>query len=172
MRTRHISPLSDEKGSSLIASLLIMAILALLGIASMQTSTMQEMMAGNLRLRESAFQRAEEALRAGESEIAGWAVTPSFDGTNGKYQPADIFAGQDQRWDTIDWDSSAASSAGATDDDSNVVAKYIIEDMGSAAAASDSLAADEALPDTGIYRITARGERGNAAVTLQSTYQR
>ena len=172
MKIESVRYLAEEDGSALIASLLIMAILALLGIASMQTSTMQEMMTGNLRLRESAFQRAEEALRAGESEIAGWAVTPTFDGTDGKYQPADIEAGEEQRWHTVDWGSAGQYSSGATDAGGNVVGKYIIEDMGSAAAVSDSLAADEPLPDTGIFRITARGERGNAAVTLQSTYQR
>ncbi|MCG5517020.1 MULTISPECIES: PilX N-terminal domain-containing pilus assembly protein [unclassified Ectothiorhodospira] len=67
-RTRHA--LHSQQGAVLIVSLIFLVLLTLVGLASMQGSTMQERMAGNMYDRAIAFQRAEIALRAGENSLS------------------------------------------------------------------------------------------------------
>jgi len=58
-----------QNGSALIISLVFLLILTMIGIASIQDSTLQERMAGNERDRNLAFQTAEAALRVGEDHL-------------------------------------------------------------------------------------------------------
>ncbi|GFM51962.1 pilus assembly protein PilX [Pseudomonas cichorii] len=53
----------------LLVSLVFLLLLTLLGISSMQNATLQEKMAGSVALRNQSFQKAEAALRLGESSI-------------------------------------------------------------------------------------------------------
>jgi len=58
-----------QNGFVLITALIFLVILAVLGISSMQASTLQERMAGNLRDRNIALQAAELALRDAERDL-------------------------------------------------------------------------------------------------------
>ena len=58
-----------QTGSALIISLVFLLLLTILGVSSMQSSTLQEKMAGNSAEKNRAFQLAEAALRAGEAEV-------------------------------------------------------------------------------------------------------
>ncbi|WP_260410096.1 PilX N-terminal domain-containing pilus assembly protein [Pseudomonas cichorii] len=58
-----------QSGMVLLVSLVFLLLLTLLGISSMQNATLQEKMAGSVGLRNQSFQRAEAALRLGESSI-------------------------------------------------------------------------------------------------------
>jgi type IV pilus assembly protein PilX len=58
-----------EAGVTLVISLLFLLLLTILGVTSMNTSTLQEKMAGNLRDQDTALQAAESALRSGEDEL-------------------------------------------------------------------------------------------------------
>lgn len=70
MKTIIISrSVQTQKGAILITSLLILLLLTIIGLGSIQTTTMEEKMAGNNRDRELAFQAAEAALAIGEQEI-------------------------------------------------------------------------------------------------------
>lgn len=60
---------SGENGAALIVALLILLVLTLLGVTAMQTTTLQERMAGHSTDQELAFQAAEAALRRGERSI-------------------------------------------------------------------------------------------------------
>ncbi|MCC5858552.1 MAG: hypothetical protein JJT90_10370 [Ectothiorhodospiraceae bacterium] len=60
-----------ERGAALIISLLLLLVMTLIGVTAMQTSTLQERMAGNTRDRNLAFQSAEAALREGEDWVMG-----------------------------------------------------------------------------------------------------
>ncbi|WP_067983890.1 pilus assembly PilX family protein [Neptuniibacter pectenicola] len=57
-----------EKGAVLVVALIFLLILSLIGVSSMQGTTMQEKMSGNLRDQHSAFNAAEAALREGERQ--------------------------------------------------------------------------------------------------------
>ena len=61
----------DQRGAALIVGLIFLVILTLLGVTAMQSSTLEERMAGNARDRNLAFQAAEAALRDAERDIRG-----------------------------------------------------------------------------------------------------
>ena len=58
-----------QKGSSLIICMLFLLLLTIMGISSMQSSTLQEKMVGNALEDNRALQAAEAALRAGEAAV-------------------------------------------------------------------------------------------------------
>lgn len=64
LRTRQ------QAGSALIISLILLLVMTILGITAMQSTTLQERMAGNMKDRHAAFQAAEAALREAEAVIA------------------------------------------------------------------------------------------------------
>ncbi len=78
---------SKQKGSVLIISLVLLLVLTILGISSIDNTTMEEKMAGNLYQRNLGFQSAEAALRVGEEDLLSLnkdeKITPSNDGSSG-----------------------------------------------------------------------------------------
>ena len=58
-----------QRGMALLVSLVFLHLLTLIGLSSMQSATLQEKMAGSVALRNQSFQRAEAALRVGESTV-------------------------------------------------------------------------------------------------------
>lgn len=58
-----------QRGMALLVSLIFLLLLTMLGIASMQSATLQEKMAGSVTLRNTSFQTAEAVLRLGETAI-------------------------------------------------------------------------------------------------------
>ncbi len=71
----------DESGAALIVALIMLLLITIVGVSAMQTTTMEEKMAGNLRDRHVAFQAAEAALREGEAYAED--NFPSVDGNSG-----------------------------------------------------------------------------------------
>lgn len=61
----HGTP-TRQGGAALIISLIFLLLMTLIGVTSMQTTTLQERMAGNSRDRNLALQAAEAGLRQGE----------------------------------------------------------------------------------------------------------
>jgi len=55
-----------QLGVALVVALVFLLVLTILGVTAMQSATLQERMAGNLRDRNVGFQAAEAALRVGE----------------------------------------------------------------------------------------------------------
>ncbi|SMP63952.1 type IV pilus assembly protein PilX [Desulfonatronum zhilinae] len=160
---------SNESGSALVVGLVILLVLTILGVIAMQTTALEERMAGNLRDRDLAFQATEAALREGEAFLQA-ATLPPFDGTNGLYQPDPTL------WkDTDVWSSSILSwEYGGEIEGVSDQPRYIIEELPPMPEPAGSLAADEPIPDAGLYRLTARGVGGTdtAVVILQTTFKR
>lgn len=61
--------MSRQYGAVLVVSLIMLLLLTLIGVTGMQTTSMEEKMAGNTRDRSIAFQAAESALRDAERDI-------------------------------------------------------------------------------------------------------
>lgn len=61
----------SQSGSVLIISLLFLLVLTLIGVSAMQSTSLEEKMAGNARGGTLAFQAAEAALRNGETWVMG-----------------------------------------------------------------------------------------------------
>ncbi len=60
---------NNEKGIVLVSCLMLLLILTMVGITTMQTTTLQERMSGSIADKDLAFQAAEAALRDAELEI-------------------------------------------------------------------------------------------------------
>jgi type IV pilus assembly protein PilX len=70
-----------ESGAALIVSLLLLLVLTILGVVMMQTSRMQERMAGNTRDLNMGLQGAESGLRYGEAILQAYAAKPDESST-------------------------------------------------------------------------------------------
>ncbi len=164
-----------QSGSVLVVGLIILLALTLLGIAGMQTTTMEERMAGNTRNRDLAFQAAEAALREGESFLQA-AFLPPFENSNGLYQYPDPASVEEPLWKSIDWSAEADDHIEYAEDIEGVAQnpRYIIEELPPKAEPGSSLAADEPVSESKLYRVTARAVGGTekAVVILQTTYRR
>ena len=80
------STAAHQSGAVLIISLIMLLLLTLIGTTSMQSTSLEEKMAGNMRDKNLAFQAAESALAAAGASLNP-AALPVFDpdGTGGFY---------------------------------------------------------------------------------------
>lgn len=160
----------------MVVSMIMLLLLTLIGTTGMQTASLEEKMAGNMRDRNLAFQAAESALAAAENYLNTVSPMPSpwCSAANGRLLPLDNDCNSAtvetaQVWDSINWDATSStkfvSYNGAL---SNISAnpKYIIEDLG-------CVPAPAPCPGPHNYRVTARATGGSAdaVVILQSIYQ-
>lgn len=83
--SKHLPTCTAQRGAILVISLLFLLVLTLIGISSMQGTTMEEKMSGNMRDRSVALQATETAARDGEAYIESVASPAAFDGTSGRF---------------------------------------------------------------------------------------
>jgi type IV pilus assembly protein PilX len=165
---KPISVLANrQQGVVLVVSLIMLLLMTLIGITGMQTTSLEEKMAGNMRDRNLAFQAAESALKAGETFLATTALAalPAFDCTNGFYpQSGTGCAAATPIWDNSNWDANDSQPYVGVLANLATNPRYIIEDMGSRNAGG---------VDLQVYRITAHATGGtlDAEVLLQSIYE-
>jgi type IV pilus assembly protein PilX len=184
---------TPARGFSLLVILLTMLVLSFLALGAMNSSIVQERMAGNARDRNVALQAAEAALRDAEAEIeanpnAADGFTPEC--TNGLcIPPSDTASGPKSApaWQTIDWSSqtrvygSRTKAAALPGPGNSALAsqpRYFIErlptlpprsgDSGCTGGGCGNAPNDKARA----YRITARatGVQASTVVMLQSVY--
>ena len=167
-----------EKGLALFMSLIMLLILTILGISSVQTTSLQERMSRNARDSDLAFQSAESALRDGEDVLETLNALTLFDaGTTGYYYEKD--PGDNPNWRDVSWTAADGDYIGATTNISSVGTqpKYILEHLKAVISDADALNLDNIGQDTGsgrtqIFRVTsyATGGTDTARVMLQATY--
>jgi len=98
--TRHKFHLPEQQsGAALVVSLIFLVLLMMLGIASMQATTMSERMAGNARDRNLAFQAGEAGLRDGAQFLIG----KDFYAFNSSCTGALCTQGSGPNWRTYAW---------------------------------------------------------------------
>lgn len=179
-----------ERGMVLITSLIILLALTLLGLASIQNTSMEERMAGNLRSENVALQAAEAALRAGEQWLFSVMAMPVANKPQPgqpkvwrRDAPETVPATPNpalswwEEWTPDHWKNNAEIySQGlrfARNQDLPTLPRYLIEERG---LDKESLVVGQSQDFMGrmIYQLTARGvdagERGE--VILRSTYAR
>ncbi len=174
-----------DRGFALITILLMTVVLAALALGAMNTSILQERMAGNARDANIALQSAEAALRDGEADVmasinstspfmstcdAGLCVPPSMAATGALSAPA---------WQGITWDSAHTRQYGQYTGAAPLpsVARqplYIIEllpNLPPGIGNSVNLGT-QSTQQPQVYRITARATGRNPAtsVMLQSVF--
>ena len=179
---------NHQNGAVLIISLIMLLLLTLIGTPAMQSTSLEEKMAGNMRDENLAFQAAETALRAGESIIMlnppAFSVGGNGTGGTGLYTTVGVGAQAGGYWQTVDWSSNTAVAiyTGGSLNHVNSAPRYIIEELSSTASSAASANAGGSLESNTAgssqtvswYRITARGTGGsdNAVVIVQSIYKR
>lgn len=158
---------AGQRGSALIISLVFLLLLTMIGITSIQDSTLQERMAGNERDRNLAFQAAEAALREGEAYLREQSLTFTASGAGGLLSPD--YTSVKPLAATYPWASRSRESSSLTGVSS--APRYTIEWITTQAIGpSDQIE----IVTINSYRITARAVGGStdAVVLLQATYSR
>jgi len=163
-------PKRGQSGLALIVGLVILTVLTMLSLAGMNTTRLEERMAGNFRDRILAFQGAETALRDAEAFLQS-ANLPTFDGTETGLMNLVPGSGSTAYWSQYDWTNHSRTASSTP---SGVqTPRYVIEELPAIPAASESQKFG-ALQEQSLYKVTARstGGSGAAVVILQSTIQR
>lgn len=171
--TRTMSGQRRQAGIALITGLIFLVMLTLIAITAMQSTTLEERMAGNARSRDLAFQGAEAAVRAAEAVLSA-ASLPAFNGsTAGYYAQLANGASVDYWQNTHNWATQSVAFGGTLT--GVMEARYAIEalPLSLGSGGNDSLVA-KPLSGGEIYRITARGigTDGTSRVILQTTFRR
>ena len=165
-----------QRGAALIVSLVFLLILTIISVASLQTATLQERMAGNMKDNAVAFQAAEAALRSGEAVLRS-GVLPGFDGTGGFYQSCPDPSDSRVACKNPDWLNYDSVGWFRLKDKISDVAKqpeYIIQQLNRAGNKTETLDADRPVSRDGFYRIIGRGYgySDRSMVVLATTYKR
>ncbi|MEX1198077.1 MAG: PilX N-terminal domain-containing pilus assembly protein [Pseudohongiellaceae bacterium] len=173
-----------QRGAVLIFCLVFLLVLTLMGVSSMESTILEERMAGNMQDYSAAFQAAESALTEGEQWLAGQAIWPtaSDDGSTGVWvrEAMDPDADNSVPWwretsrnTSSWWQNNARVAPGAPGLAENP--RFVIEEY-RVATSGESVALGTGSQDRSrvFHRITARGTGRNASsvVQLQSTYVR
>ena len=172
--TRSMSGQRHQSGVVLITGLIFLVMLTLIAITAMQSTTLEERMAGNAFSRDAAFQAAEAAERAAEAVLSG-ASLPPFNGTKAGYYTSDalVNGASADFWKTYNWASGSVAYSGSLTGVKE--ARFVIEALpaGSSSGGDDSLVA-KPLSGGEMFRITARGvgADGASTVIVQSTFRR
>ena len=165
-----------QRGAALIVSLVFLLILTIISVASMQTATLQERMAGNMKEDTIAFQAAEAALRTGENFIAN-GILPSFNGTNGLFESCPDPDDDRAACLNPDWRDYASEGWVVTAVNVAGVAKqpeYIIQELNGVENKMVVLDSDRPVSKAGFFRIIARGYGASdrSMVVLTTTFKR
>ncbi len=194
-RRPHISLRHQQSGVALFMSLIMLLIITVLGLSSVQTTTLQERMARNARDSNLAFLAAESALKDAEALIEtfntvddAFGIDPkdanprqciaSPNAASGRYHELDYNC--QPNWEIVDWGgNSGYYTSSVTVEGVATQPKYIIEHVKTLSAFEDRLNLTNIGEDLGagrvqIFRVTAYGTGGtdSARAMIQSTYGR
>ncbi len=168
-----ITQRTQQSGAVLIVSLIMLLLLTIIATTGVQSTTLEEKMAGNMRDKDLAFQMAESAINAAEASLLPVppAVAPTFvaAGTGGFYSSASTIPTHAAILLDTFWTGNPVVSYSATAYGNGIAnPKYIIQDLGMAdcpGAAVGTLGCHN-------YRITARatGSSSNTVVMLQTVF--
>ncbi|HEV7164979.1 MAG TPA: PilX N-terminal domain-containing pilus assembly protein [Gammaproteobacteria bacterium] len=174
MNTLLNTPLSRQQGVVLVISLLMLLVLTMIGLAATHGTTIEQRMTANQNDQEVAFEAAEAALRAGESQLSSGAVVDYAGNTAGAYTLSTMGT---TNWKHIDWNPSGTAVTGYTAGIQPVPivnpSYFIVYDpSGGGQTSGTSLQPDQPLSNNSLYYIYARGVgmTGNTAVVLESAY--
>lgn len=168
---------SHQHGAVFVVSLVILLIITMLAVGGMQTSLLEEKMAGNVSDRNLAFQSAESALREGEVFIEGIVSLGDFTTGAGLISRTDVEPDY-SRADT--WSESQNHVVAATDFGAYENPRYFIKHFTTVSGREGSLnlsgyGDNKGTGDITIFRVTARGTGASAEsaeVILRTQYGR
>ncbi|MBV1879782.1 MAG: hypothetical protein KUG79_19220 [Pseudomonadales bacterium] len=176
-----ISLARSQRGIVLFMSLVMLLIITVLGISSVQTTSLQERMARNARDSNLAFQAAESALKDAEVIVEALTSLAQFNAAsateNGLFYEADYDAVTN--WSQINWADASGNYMTAATNIEGIASppKFIIEHLKTVVSDVDSLNQSNIGQSTGsartqIFRVTVYGTGGSdtAHLLIQGTY--
>lgn len=175
---KHQYPrVNRQRGMVLIISLIMVLLMSIVALSAIRGSGMQELMAGNMRDNNLAFQAAEAGLRDAEFLLDQGSV-PAFDGSVVGFLPSNPNSIRAGFWHNYDWSNSVTATHLGLEWLAHQP-RYVIEEVryvptigtsGGGIDFASSLNAEDAV----IYRITSSGIGGSldSRVILQTTYKR
>jgi type IV pilus assembly protein PilX len=168
--------MKKQKGAALIVSLVLLTLVALLGVAGVQTIGLEEKMAGHSFDRNLAFQAAEAALREAEARIPALlalrAIPDEYTDTTCQ---AGVCARPDpvcpERWSDpkfTGWVDATPVTAGNL----SITPQYFIEVASRATPCETNVIVQDLQGTCTSFRVTARttSQEGRAQVMLQSVF--
>jgi len=173
----------NQAGVVLIIGLVMMLLLTIVGLAAIKSTSLQEMMAGNMKDSNMAFQSAEASLRAAERLISLQQVcTTGYPNANGCYTdqllqvpPVNVAAWTANQWTANSIELQLKLNVSKQP---RVVIEQVSSSIGSGTSSDDciemSLGCQTATSGTiNVFRITSLGYGGteNSQVILQSTFK-
>ena len=188
--TRHITRCqgysAGQRGAALITGLILLIVMTLIAVTGMQTTTLEEKMAGNMRNQDLAFQASEAGLRDGEALLSPTnlsdkpqtcATAPCTCTTsNCKVWEQNLYDATDFSQQIESWWTTNAQELGTSGaQDLGEVAedpRYLIQEL---EFKPDSFVRGSGLPQgRHYYRVTARGKGGTdtSVAIVESTYTR
>lgn len=175
MKAQPSNP-KNQAGAVLFVSLIMLLVLTVIAVTAMQTTTLEEKMAGNLRDQTLAFQAAEAALRAGESWLGAQPAEPVAQTSCGVVSTCVYVLNTEDVLNNSLWDEVSTPKyrtyAGVLQR-VKTAPKFLVEYH---SFIKDSLVAGQHGDESGrvTFRITARGTGGSdtAQAYPQSTYSR
>lgn len=181
---------NKQSGAVLVVGLIMVLLMTIVGLAAIRGSGLQEIMAGNMRERNMAFQAAEAGLRVGEAVVDDASFDKDLIGpeVNGYYEDLGVpdnnpFEGDKlvQDWTEDDWLARTIQTNVDFGEKVSAQPRYLVEKLlvlSSDVAASTGSGVDlGSLKEQGLeaefYRITSRGESetGTSKAIVQSTYR-
>src|SRR3989344_628961 len=107
LRMKRFSP-PRQRGVALIMALVFLLLLTILGIAALNTTSLEEKMANNVKDRNLAFQAAESALVVAENWVYTQIGKPVFPNNGiGLYVPVTSDTVATPNWESEDWSGSS-----------------------------------------------------------------
>ncbi|MFK8027721.1 MAG: PilX N-terminal domain-containing pilus assembly protein [Gammaproteobacteria bacterium] len=166
----------NQNGVALVICLILLTVSTLLGLASVNSTILEEKMAGNIRSKHLSFQSTEAALRDAEEYMdTSVGLSSIFDGTNGQYPHSQPGDSDFPIWEGDNVASSSWRNASTVNINGTITTpQFIIEDLGQTTIPG-------CLPEPGkplnctlnYYRITARGVGlSNNPTLIQATYSK
>ena len=186
MRKSRVTLKKNQRGATLVITLLILAMIMMYGVPAAMDSMQNERMTGNTRNRDLAFQAAEHALKKAEAWILTKtssqlnALAPAAKSCSDSSDDADPVSGDGilpngechandvAYWrDPFNWTSNGINPTGSID--TELVAaqpRYVVERMPDVTSGSPAVTKH-------YYRVTTRavGKDSNAVVVLQTMYE-
>lgn len=178
----HRAVASRQRGVALVVGLIFLALLTLVAITAVQTTVLEEKMAGGLKNENLAFQAAESALRDAEVQILTKATLPKFDdgSSPGLYDTkTNTWAGHSNPWTWTGWSDATKTRAYSGSLGLPTNPRYVIEELPAVRSPSDPARSIGNGQGNFVhpFRITARGvgstvdSAGNAnVVVILETY--
>lgn len=154
-----------QRGTTLIVTMIFLVIITMLGLSTIQETSLEEKMAANLRFKDMVFQQAELVLRIAEDGLRNPSQDP-FGNTDGRY---------DENFNLSQFDSGASWGAPSwiMYSTGGIQSGYVVQEV-PVLGLTDSNEAGVVQDTQKLYRITARAVSDNTAavVVLQATFSR